>query len=201
MTETKEHILKIAFRLFLLKNFKEVTMQDIVKETGLSKGAFYHYFASKEQVFQEVVGKYYLGEGLYDIQTLSQTSLKAFYLDCLGHIQHYIQFVLASAGIDGNVPSVVNYFNLVFDALGRLPDFREKSQQSQLAELNLWQKMIEQAVESGEIQPVGSSLAIAKLFAFSVDSTFIHAVMEGNFTRGIDDIQLMWDNLYQILKA
>ena len=53
--KSKEHILITAFSLFLQKSFKEVTMKEIVKETGLSKGAFYHYFESKEQLFLELL--------------------------------------------------------------------------------------------------------------------------------------------------
>ena len=55
MNQTKEHIITVACELFLQKSFKEVTMKEIVKQTGLSKGAFYHYFESKEQLFQEVL--------------------------------------------------------------------------------------------------------------------------------------------------
>ena len=55
MKDTKEHILMIAGQLFLQKSFKEVTMQEIVKETGLSKGAFYHYFTGKDELFLEVL--------------------------------------------------------------------------------------------------------------------------------------------------
>ena len=54
MNESKEHIITVASKLFLQKNFKEVTMKEIVDKTGLSKGAFYHYFESKEQLFLEV---------------------------------------------------------------------------------------------------------------------------------------------------
>lgn len=52
---TKEHILNVTFKLFLQKSFKQVTLKEIVEETGLSKGAFYHYFTSKEQIFLQLV--------------------------------------------------------------------------------------------------------------------------------------------------
>ncbi|MDR3129397.1 MAG: TetR/AcrR family transcriptional regulator [Tannerellaceae bacterium] len=52
MKEVKEHILKTALTLFLQKSFKEVIMNDIVEKTGMSKGAFYHYYSSKEKVFE-----------------------------------------------------------------------------------------------------------------------------------------------------
>lgn len=55
MIDSKEQILKIALLLFLQKGFKGVTMNEIVKMSEFSKGAFYHYFSSKEEVFKEVI--------------------------------------------------------------------------------------------------------------------------------------------------
>jgi hypothetical protein len=41
MKDTKEHILKTVFLLFLQKNYKAVTLKDIISVTGLSNVAFY----------------------------------------------------------------------------------------------------------------------------------------------------------------
>ena len=49
--DNRERILATAFNLFFNKGYKEVTMSDLVKESGLSKGAFYHYFNSKEELY------------------------------------------------------------------------------------------------------------------------------------------------------
>ncbi len=59
MSDTKAHILMVSLKLFLQKNFKEVTMKEIVEETGLSKGAFYHYFESKEKLFYEIIDYFF----------------------------------------------------------------------------------------------------------------------------------------------
>jgi len=47
----KGHILATAFKLFFQKGYKSVTMSELVKESGMSKGAFYHYFNSKEDLY------------------------------------------------------------------------------------------------------------------------------------------------------
>jgi len=60
MKDSKEHILETAFILFMQKGFKAVTIEDIVEKTGMSKGAFYHYFTSKKDLFSEVVNDYIL---------------------------------------------------------------------------------------------------------------------------------------------
>jgi|GEM_PF-551056 AcrR family transcriptional regulator len=52
--DTKTFILETALRLFLSKGYKDVSYQDLMKKTGLSKGAIYHHFASKEDILVSV---------------------------------------------------------------------------------------------------------------------------------------------------
>lgn len=47
----REKILQSAENLFARKGYHETSMDDIVKESGLSKGAIYGYFESKQDLF------------------------------------------------------------------------------------------------------------------------------------------------------
>ena len=47
----REEILQAAENLFARKGYHETSMDDIVKESGLSKGAIYGYFDSKQEIF------------------------------------------------------------------------------------------------------------------------------------------------------
>lgn len=49
--ETKRKILNTALRLFSERGFHNVTVDEIVKESSTSKGAFYTHFKSKHEVF------------------------------------------------------------------------------------------------------------------------------------------------------
>lgn len=50
---TVEKILEVSQRLFLEKGYDNTTIQDIVSElNGLSKGAIYHHFKSKEEIME-----------------------------------------------------------------------------------------------------------------------------------------------------
>lgn len=51
--QTKKKILETALELFSKKGFDRVTVDEIVKKSGVSKGAFYVYFPSKYDVFLE----------------------------------------------------------------------------------------------------------------------------------------------------
>jgi AcrR family transcriptional regulator len=47
---TREHILQTALRLFREQGFEAATMRDIAREAGLSLGAAYYYFETKEAI-------------------------------------------------------------------------------------------------------------------------------------------------------
>jgi len=47
---TRTTILEVALKLFLQKGYKDVSYQDLVIKTGLSKGAIYHHFKSKKDI-------------------------------------------------------------------------------------------------------------------------------------------------------
>lgn len=56
--ERKKEILDTAERLFRIKGYEKCTIMDIIKEVGIAKGTFYHYFKSKEEVLDAVVLRY-----------------------------------------------------------------------------------------------------------------------------------------------
>lgn len=51
--KTKNKIYDTAIKLFLKKGFENVTINDITKKAGISKGSFYTHFKSKECVIIE----------------------------------------------------------------------------------------------------------------------------------------------------
>ncbi len=52
--ETIRKILDTAERLFIEKGYDHTSLQEIIEQTGLSKGAIYHHFTSKEDIFYSV---------------------------------------------------------------------------------------------------------------------------------------------------
>lgn len=48
----RQQIIDAAYRCFARKGFHQTTMRDIYGEAGLSAGAIYHYFTSKEDIIE-----------------------------------------------------------------------------------------------------------------------------------------------------
>ncbi len=55
----KEQIVKAAISAFARTGLKETSMDDIVRESGLSKGAIYWYFKSKDELISELLNTFF----------------------------------------------------------------------------------------------------------------------------------------------
>lgn len=60
--ERRAQILEAALRVFADKGFNEATMDDIVAQAGLSKGALYWYFDSKDELIHSIADSIFEGQ-------------------------------------------------------------------------------------------------------------------------------------------
>ncbi|POR00179.1 hypothetical protein AU468_09830 [Alkalispirochaeta sphaeroplastigenens] len=56
--ERKQAFLDTSLELFNKKGYERTTINDITNTMGVSKGAFYHYFSSKEDVIEQISDNY-----------------------------------------------------------------------------------------------------------------------------------------------
>ena len=54
--ERQSQIMEAAMKVFTKKGFASARMDDIVKESGLSKGAIYHHYDGKKDIFLALIG-------------------------------------------------------------------------------------------------------------------------------------------------
>lgn len=157
MKDTKDHILMTALNLFLHKSYKDVTMKDIVTGTGLSKGAFYHYFDSKESVFEAVVRLVYEQQLFLDFADIPNTSLKDFYTGYIASID-VINDQFREFGDD------FNFFGFVLDAAKLVPGFPAIHQNSKRIERGYWQEAIKNGRAINEVTAALPDDVIASMF-------------------------------------
>ena len=56
---TLENIHRAAKAEFLEKGYRDASLRNIVKSVGMTTGAFYGYYKSKEELFEAIVGEHY----------------------------------------------------------------------------------------------------------------------------------------------
>jgi AcrR family transcriptional regulator len=189
MNETREHIIKISLKLFLKKNFKEVTMKEIVDATGLSKGAFYHYFESKEKVFEEVVKHFYNNFLISDYGNFPKSSLKEFY-------EHYLGMLSAAGEFDDMETDRILIF--LSEASGKVPDFSEIHAAQRKKERWAWAEIIETAKRNKEIKTHISNEDLAIMFLRLSDGAAMDLLFK---KQGCESLKKNWYHLYNLLKT
>jgi len=74
-SSTKEQLLQTAMELMLAKGFTAVTVDEICEKTGVTKGGFFHYFESKEDLGKAVL-EYYWQSQVQMVQEMPFHSIK-----------------------------------------------------------------------------------------------------------------------------
>lgn len=59
--KTKEILLVTATKLFSENGYEATGVRDILQSCGVSTGSFYHFFSSKESIFEAVIERYLQG--------------------------------------------------------------------------------------------------------------------------------------------
>lgn len=203
MNDSKEYIITVTSKLFLQKSYKEVTMKDIVEATGLSKGGFYHYFSSKEQLFLEVLDFFFTSVMNHPYDTYSKDSFFQFYHDYANGMKGFgKKYFEMLRGDESESQFNMNYFTLAFDALKLFPEFREKMLKGLERELAIWVEVIKNAREKGEIRSAMTDEEIAKIFIFLSDGVGMHMIFGGaNLESIVSPFLELWDKLYEQIKA
>ncbi len=100
-------LLDCAQRLFFDRGYESTTVNDIIREAGVSKGAFYHYFASKEALLEAFTVRF-AATNLRELQPLFEDAS----LDAIGRLNalfagsRRLKIELA--------PQLKNTFNVLF---------------------------------------------------------------------------------------
>lgn len=74
--KTRCQILESAARLFALNGYAQVSIDDLMADAGLTRGAFYHHFQTKSEIYDEAI-RYALSAGRERLNELSDAGLSA----------------------------------------------------------------------------------------------------------------------------
>lgn len=197
MKDTKEHILKTACVLFMEKSYKAVTLKDIIRKTGLSNGAFYHYFESKEQLFKEVIDTYLLSLARRMWEHSPKDSLWEFIQNTFKETTAIYEQVDDLLTMGGGF----NYLIFMFEAFRLFPGIEEKVSQSHKLEFATWVEVIDIAKMKGEIKTELPTELIARMFLYMPDGAYMDFLLDKNLVKYQLGLKRLWEGLYSMLKA
>jgi len=141
--ERKSQILQAAKEIFTKRGFHNTRMSDIAQESGLSKGALYWYFDSKDAIILSLLKKVFEPE-IEDLESLLEDDRSTE--DRL--------LAYAEKGAE-DILNMLKWMPLVYEFL--VLAFRRKSIKKILSSfykrnMDLLEKLIQQGMDSGEFQ-------------------------------------------------
>ncbi len=146
MKDTKEFILQAAYNMFLYSNYETVTFSALSKSTGLTKGAIYHHFSSKEELFKAVVDKYLIESRSDD--DFTDMSLSELVEYTVKKVKKDVSNALATH--PNTLPLQIITFSI--EAYRHYPGYAQKGWASFQKEKNKWKKVLDKSIKNGEIR-------------------------------------------------
>ncbi len=201
MNDTKDKILFIALRFFLTKPYTEVTMSEILKESGLSKGGFYHHFESKEALYCEIVNRFLLGSLRIELESINDNSATTF----RDTLPLYLGSMLRLAGEKlkelGLKPEEVNLYNVMFDMMKYYKGFDDILNKFHDDEINMLKSLIDRSIASGELRNDMDSLSLANHIHALMHGISVLSVLDENIETFNERVMDLFNGLYKLIKA
>lgn len=199
MSDTEDDILEAATKLFLQRSYDAVSIKDITEAVGVTKGALYHHFSSKEELFSEVIGREFHAYQI-DFGRLPKHSFHAFYRAVFKEMKHL--FIVPTATPNGKERGLqFNHFRLIWDAMQVVDGFSKSVGKYFVCEQTAWSDVVGQAVTKGELRPELEPDRVGELFFSASSGCWLRCLMRGQAEAIPEAVLSYWDDLYALLKA
>lgn len=147
-TPTRERILAAAMDVFAAKGYHGTIVDDIVAASGTSKGAFYHYFPSKREIFLTLLDSL---AGLVEQEVEIAIGIER---GALAKVEAALRIVLETAGAQRDLAKI-----LLVEAVGLGPDLEHKRLEIHRRFAAVIQRHLDRAVAEGSIPRQDTTLA------------------------------------------
>ena len=151
--DTKDMIIETAFSCFLKEGFDKVSLNSLIKQTGLSKGGFYHYFTSKDELLTEIINRYFYSYIKNQVEKLESEIRE-------GHIDYNINLLIRTIGdikhksfeVMGEEVDIREFFTLLFAAMNRECKLQEVYAKQRENIVEIIDKILQDGKRSGDIK-------------------------------------------------
>ncbi|MBF9014936.1 MULTISPECIES: TetR/AcrR family transcriptional regulator [unclassified Oceanispirochaeta] len=185
-SDTKKQLELKALQFFARNDFERSNLNDIAKALGVTKGAIYHYFSSKEDLFLAAVNQ--LLDMMMDMfgQGLPRDIPINILLDNLFHMEEMMVEVSRSLGLEEGLNEYKNILYLFLTGIKKFPDLQERIDALYSGFTDSLEDLLNAGIVRGEIRRDVDSKAIA----YEITAFYEGALLLGAFSNKKDYIVL-----------
>ena len=144
--ETKEKLIHAAVQCFLQNGYEKASISMITGLCNITKGAFYHHFKNKDEIFFAVINNLFyeidkwIREKIYAAETIKELIL---------NMLDYSEYFSESRFIDD---MTTHHYSIILDAIKRFPDIKKKITGIYVGCMDLFEQRLSEAQIQGEIK-------------------------------------------------
>jgi len=194
MKDTREYIIEEAYKLFLNHSYEAVSISMISDAIGFTKGALYHHFRNKEELFRAVIDKHFpISSVMVDVDNIS---LKEYTHACIEHTHKILKAIFGSD--EKFIP--VNYLALIADCFRHYEGFSENKTHVIEDEVKNVEVILRNAIKRGEIRS-DINVAVVALQYFSLSIGLAGDLIRNSSVKSaIRSLKAQLNQLYYLLK-
>lgn len=162
MNDTKEKIIRQALVYFNSNDYEKASLNEIAGALGVTKGAIYHYFGSKDELFRETA-LFTLDQLETQFQSLTRRPEGLTFQEALlgwFSFEEIGAAFMESMGIDIFSNYEKNFY-MIFTALRKFPEIREKIGSIYISLMRNLEQMLKAARDQGELRQDVDTEALA----------------------------------------
>ena len=197
----KRELFRVAFKMFILKSFDGVSIPDIEKATGFTRGTIFHYADTKLDLFRQVVEYYVLERQDIErkIQVADDCTLRQFIDTYVKGVEQTMETLHEIIGMDVPMRDCSRaYLNMTSQVSVLLPEVHKAFLNAMAKEERLWMEVIARGVENGELRSDVQPAILAKIMM----SLFYGRAFQDSLINGMDPKLLKEEMLavYEMIK-
>ncbi|MGG4131851.1 TetR/AcrR family transcriptional regulator [Paenibacillus illinoisensis] len=160
---------EVAAQLFLRQGYSYVSMDEVVRASGVSKSNIYYHFKNKEELLQAVV-QYWIAQ--YESQVYILLSQRERSVE--ERVNSFIATL--SAGIEGrNFEGSCPFITLYMQTPASAPDVKASISRFFRELQPMIEKLFQQGVDSGEFREGMDAGAVSSLFVAALEGSLVLA--------------------------
>lgn len=196
MKDTKEQILQAAYNILLNGNYESLTFSSIGKATGLTKGAVYHHFSSKEELFKAVIDKYIMVHKHYDMDACD--TLESYIQQSINIVKNEVCIKSNDGHFEKSLP--LQYISINIEAFRHYPSYDKIGLSFYSNEVGKWKVVLEKAVKSGEIRDDLDTNAMAYTLMMFGTGVLMNLILFNTIEEVVDIYEKQISEFYKAIK-
>lgn len=157
---SRKKVLKAVFDLMMSRGEDDLSVNDMLKELNMTKGGFYHYFKSRDQLITEMLEECMLDalkEALMDARSRDDGSLSV-----KEALKMYFCLLPGPCETEESI-NVRNYFFLLFELLGKYPQLKDRYKAYYTEHFGIVKSTVDRGIKEGNLIKCANDAGCAEM--------------------------------------